>query len=128
MDPLIDATPPGPGPKLVPDLPFRHAFAWLEAPEAPAAADRAHRCYRELLAAAGLDPALPEPPPYNLLVTRRYMLLVPRTRDTYEGISVNALGFAGSFFVRDRALLETIRRLGPMRMLREVTPERMPNL
>ncbi|HEX7044988.1 MAG TPA: phosphorylase [Burkholderiales bacterium] len=126
MDALIDATPRGPGPKQVPDLPFRHAFAWLDAPEAPGAADRAHRCYRELLAAAGLDPRLPEPPPYNLLVTRRYMLLVPRTRDTYEGVSVNALGFAGSFFVRDRALLETIRNIGPMRVLREVTPECAP--
>lgn len=127
MDVLIEATPPGPGPRHVPDLPFRHAFAWLEAPEAPEAAERAHRCYRELLAAAGLDPELPEPPPYNLLVTRRYMLLVPRTRDTYEGVSVNALGFAGSFFVRDRTLLETIRRVGPMRMLREVTPKRTSN-
>ncbi|HEY8553879.1 MAG TPA: hypothetical protein VIL43_05000 [Burkholderiales bacterium] len=55
------------------------------------------------------------------------MLLVPRTRDTYEGVSVNALGFAGSFFVRDRTLLETIRRVGPMRMLREVTPKRTSN-
>ena len=55
--------------------------------------------------------------PYNLLVTRRWMLLVPRSAECVEGVSVNALGFAGSLFVRDAAQMEVIKRLGPMTVL-----------
>jgi ATP adenylyltransferase len=45
------------------------------------------------------------------------MLLVPRSEECVEGVSVNALGFAGSLFVRDAARMEVIRRLGPMTVL-----------
>ncbi|NET50188.1 MAG: phosphorylase, partial [Merismopedia sp. SIO2A8] len=34
--------------------------------------------------------------PYNLLVTRRWMLLVPRKQEHTHSISINSLGFAGS--------------------------------
>ncbi len=39
--------------------------------------------------------------PWNLLVTRRWMLVVPRLCERFEGVAINALGFAGSLFVRD---------------------------
>jgi ATP adenylyltransferase len=58
--------------------------------------------------------------PYNLLVTRRWMLLVPRTREHFGSISVNALGFAGSLFVRDDAEMDALRAEGPMGVLRAV--------
>ncbi|MEF1435428.1 hypothetical protein QWU86_11430, partial [Neisseria gonorrhoeae] len=58
--------------------------------------------------------------PYNLLVTPQWMLLVPRTLERVEGISVNALGFAGSLFVRDTAQMQIVRRLGPMTVLERV--------
>ncbi len=81
-----------------------------------------------MLSAVGFDPRLPEPPPYNLLVTRRYMLLIPRTRDAFGTVSVNALGFAGSFFVPDAERYEAIRRVGPMNLLRAVAvPEPVPD-
>jgi len=54
-----------------------------------------HATYRELLARC------PQAP-YNLLATRRWMLVVPRRQERYEKISVNALGFAGSLFVTQR--------------------------
>jgi ATP adenylyltransferase len=59
-------------------------------------------------------------PPYNLLVTREWMLLAPRSRESVGAISVNALGLVGSLLVRDEGQLEELRRLGPMRLLREV--------
>ncbi len=59
--------------------------------------------------------------PYNLLITRRWMLLVPRTREFFAGISVNALGFAGSLFVRDKKQLAAAISHGPLRVLREVS-------
>jgi ATP adenylyltransferase len=48
------------------------------------------------------------------------MLVVPRSREHFESISVNALGFAGSLFVRNRGELELVRKSGPMKILRQV--------
>jgi len=58
--------------------------------------------------------------PYNLLATRRWLLLVPRSREHYRSISVNAMGFAGSLFVRDEAELALVEETGPMSLLQEV--------
>jgi ATP adenylyltransferase len=91
-------------------LPFRHAYAVLPS------LDAMHRVYRELIAQW---PAAP----YNLLATRRWMLVVPRRQARYQSISVNALGFAGSLFVRNSDELELVRRAGPMNVLRAVTLE-----
>ncbi|SOE95187.1 ATP adenylyltransferase [Burkholderia sp. D7] len=111
----------------VPGLPFLHAFARLElAPAASLhAAHAAFDCYHALLEATGLraiemNGELHQSAPYNLLVTRRWMLLVPRYSECVEGISVNALGFAGSLFVRDAAQMEVVERLGPMSVLQRV--------
>jgi ATP adenylyltransferase len=57
------------------------------------------------------------PGPYNLLATRDWMLLVPRSAEHYESISVNALGFAGSLLARDESELELIRKRGPLEVL-----------
>ncbi len=111
-------------------LPFRHAFALLDPPlfeERERAADRMHELYRATMEAIGAveEGAANDEPrraaPYNLLVTRRWMLAVPRSRERFESISVNALGFAGSLFVRDAAEMGRLRGAGPMRVLREVS-------
>lgn len=113
---------------IVPGLAFSHAFAPLALPAArgPDLARTALARYRALLEAAGVrvidvDGASQPLAPYNLLVTPLGMLLVPRSAESVEGISVNTLGFAGSFFVRDEAQMRTIERLGPMAMLRQVS-------
>jgi len=36
-----------------------------------------------------------QPIPYNLLATREWMWLVPRCRETWEGLGANGLAFAG---------------------------------
>jgi len=48
------------------------------------------------------------------------MLIVARSRECFETISINALGFAGLLFVRTHAELERVRAVGPMRVLRAV--------
>jgi len=58
--------------------------------------------------------------PYNLLLTRRWMLVVARSRECFRGISINAMGFAGSLFVRDQEQIEWIRESGPLAVLRGV--------
>ncbi len=58
--------------------------------------------------------------PYNLLATRRLLWAVPRTRGQWQGIPVNALGFAGALLVPDDAALARLRAVGPLALLREV--------
>lgn len=110
-----------------PALPFRHALIGLPGEwGAPSAmAPRLRERYGRLLAATGIGSVtvageLRQSAPYDLLLTRRWMLLVPRSRERYAGVSVNSLGFAGSLFVAGREKLDTLRRMGPMNLLREV--------
>jgi ATP adenylyltransferase len=127
------STPLGEGPERTPidralagqapALPFPHAFVGLDLlacgpPDAVAETLLAR--YRELLKEVFED----RPPgPYNLLATRDWMLLVPRARSDWQGIEVNALGFAGALLVRGPADLERVRRSGPLALLRQVAGE-----
>ncbi len=110
----VDAVVPDPAPRgAVPALRFRHALAPLSPTEATDGG-RLLALSRALLAEVGVAPA---GQPYNLLVTPRWMMAVPRPVERWEGISVNALGFAGSLLVPDRERLEKVRRAGPIAAL-----------
>ncbi len=98
-----------------PALGFRHAFARLQ-PGQVSRPKQILETYHDLHAAAGLG----APQPYNLLVTHEWMLVVPRSRDRFEGISINSLAFAGSFFVRDARHAHAIAAAGPMSVLASV--------
>ncbi|WP_027211858.1 ATP adenylyltransferase family protein [Burkholderia sp. WSM2232] len=112
----------------VPGLGFAHAFARLDAKLADRPLELACSgldTYLHLLDATGLHAVdvngeARQSAPYNLLVTTRWMMLVPRCAEGAEGIAVNALGFAGSLFVRNDMQMQTIRRLGPMNLLQRV--------
>lgn len=58
--------------------------------------------------------------PYNLLCTRRWMMMVPRSQESYGKISINALGFAGSLLVKNQDLLTQLKAVGPMAVLQQV--------
>ena len=130
MEPLIVAARPGRLVDVVPDVPFRHAFAWLDvdlAEQPLAAAATAYETYRGMLDAlfpAAEDAAWKrqgcQPAPYNLLVTQRWMLLVPRVADEFAAIPVNALGYAGSFFIWSDGQWDALRTHGPMTVLAAV--------
>ena len=107
-------------------LTFRHAFSRLP-PQLTAAV--LHAVYRELLDRCGISAVATaegevQSAPYNLLVRRSWMLVVPRSRACFESIAVNGLGFAGSLFVRSQHDLDRVREVGPMQVLRAVaTPQ-----
>jgi ATP adenylyltransferase len=113
---------------IVPGLPFLHAYApmnpaWLDPQKDEASSLLA--CYHSLLHAVRLfvqsTAERPAPAaPYNLLVTRQWLLLVPRSQEFFEGISINALGFAGALLVKDAAQLAILRKQGPMSALQHV--------
>ncbi|MBW2273176.1 MAG: phosphorylase [Deltaproteobacteria bacterium] len=104
-----------------PELPFLHAIARLddcaEASPAQAASILLSR-YKGLCRAAGCEGASR---PYNLLATRDWLFLVPRSAGRCDGIPVNALGFAGAMLALDRAQVATIAERGPFALLADVS-------
>lgn len=120
MAPLLG----GEGPRCS-RLPFAHAFGRLPPVVAGQPVQAAHALYRALLADLGItgEPSAEgerQSAPYNLLVAADWMLVVPRVAECWQAISINALAFAGSLFVRDRQQLERIRTAGPLRVLQSV--------
>ena len=109
-----------------PDLPFVHAIAPLNLDWTTPASTLAPQLlgnYHELLEAIGLPMQAGNPMAtgaYNLLVTRKWMLMVLRSQPSYEGIAINSLGFAGSLLVRNPQELNHLKRLGPMTVLKNV--------
>ncbi len=118
--------PPGPPgrPLEVAALPFPHRLVWL-APgcwsDPQEHARHSLAAYRAALAELGLAdtfaPGERQRAPYNLLVTREWLLAVPRAGEEVAGIPVNALGYAGALLVRDEAGLATVRERGPLAIL-----------
>ncbi|MFN6558798.1 MAG: ATP adenylyltransferase family protein [Nostoc sp. ChiSLP01] len=105
----------------IPKLPFLHAFAalnpqWVESPFT--AGEATAEIYRTLLDAVGLD--VTQLGAYNLLMTREWMLIVPRSQEHFHTISVNSLGFAGALLVRNAAEMQLLKDQGPMTILKSV--------
>ncbi len=115
---------PGPGPTPMEDVvasavhgrapvPFANAVAKLDS----GGAEALDAAYRDLRRALGLhEPA----EPYNLLVTRTWMMLVPRARAECQGIPVNGLGFAGALVAKTPEQLAMLRERGPLAVLQAV--------
>lgn len=109
-----------------PKLPYRHAIAHftpLDFTQPLAVAETLLAHYHELLATLNLigSSAATEPlGAYNLLVTREWMCVIPRSQESFVGIPVNSLGFTGALLVKNQTQLEDLRVLGPLTLLTEV--------
>lgn len=111
------------------DLGFRHALGWLRNDPNGSPDTRGlemHALYRQLIGLLGITSVATaegdrQSGAYNLIATRSWMVIVPRTREHFESISINALGFAGSLFVSNDAERALVRRVGPRAMLAAVT-------
>jgi ATP adenylyltransferase len=106
-----------------PALAWRHSFVRM--PETMqstngAAGRRLHQAFRLACASLGIDPDSNPMPPFNMLTDGVWMLVIPRSRERHADISVNALGFAGSLFVRRPEQIDTVRQLGPLQLLAAV--------
>ena len=113
------------------DLPFAHSLVFWDPAqvvdcEAMALTSWTH--YMQMLRRHELGPP-PGPDDrmagsYNLLVTRRWMLLVPRVRECFQSISFNSLAFAGALLVQDPAQMDELRAAGPFAALEWVAAAR----
>ncbi len=101
-----------PGPSR--SLPFQSAARYFDEddPESALAA------YREMLERAGCVTS-GDPRPYNLLMTRRWIAVVPRSHGLWNGIPTNGLGYAGILFALDDRQLSHIRDIGPLGLLQK---------
>ena len=101
----------------IPQLPFAHGLmrlsSWVQPDQA---AEETIAGYYTLLDRLNLRAGSA----YNLLATREWLLMVPRSRESFESISVNSLGFAGSLFVRDQAQMQLLKERRPMTILTQV--------
>lgn len=110
----------------IPELPFIHAFAklnatWIESPFSGAKATL--EIYHNLLQAVGLGAmnGNQQTGAYNLLATREWMLIVPRSQESFQSISVNSLGFAGAMLVKNSSEMELLKQHTPMNILKDVS-------
>lgn len=128
VEPLLEAADVQDGSGRAAGLPFPHVFTRI-APERSAtlsdAAEMTLSLYGEMMNSLGLHSDVAQSDRidrnYNLLVTRQWMLLVPRGRERFESISLNALAFAGALLVREESEMAALRNHGPMKALEYVT-------
>ena len=77
--------------------------------------------YQQLIVKTDLDPQKSgKPAPYNLLMTREWMMVIPRSKESYKNISINSLGFAGALLVRNAEQMEQLKQIGPLTFLQKV--------
>ncbi|NEO31509.1 MAG: phosphorylase [Symploca sp. SIO3C6] len=115
----------------IPDFPFVHAIAklepaWVESPLSAAA--ETLELYYALLHTVGLSGDgvgdSSQAGAYNLLATREWILIVVRSQEEFNSISVNSLGFAGALLVKNEQQMRILKEYGPINILRSVAQSR----
>ncbi|CAD5958109.1 Protein APA1 [Planktothrix agardhii] len=110
---------------IIPEFPFVHAIAsfnpdWIN--QSSTAAIFTLELYLELLAKVGLS--VGDQPfqsgAYNLLATRNWMMIIPRSQEKFEGISINSLGFGGTLLVKNSEQLQQLKSYHPLTVLKQV--------
>ncbi|AFZ11039.1 ATP adenylyltransferase [Crinalium epipsammum PCC 9333] len=106
----------------IPSFQFKHAIAqldptWVNSPLQGASATL--DCYHTLLSYLNL-PVNSKPAPYNLLATREWMMIIARSQERFQSISINSLGFAGALLVRNEEQLQLVKELSPLTILKNV--------
>ena len=111
-----------------PRLLYRHAVARLDsrlATQPHGWRDHLLAAYHALLAQLGLSLQQGQLPPYNLLATRRWMMIIPRTAPLWMRedlkIPINAISFSGNLLIYNPRLEQFIREHGIRRILADVT-------
>lgn len=109
---------------MIPDFEFIHAITpldpnWVQSPLDSAATIL--DTYHQLLTAVQYEiNSLKQTGDYNLLITRDWMMIVPRSQESFQSIGVNAVGFAGALLVRHAEQLKLLKEIRPLNLLKNV--------
>lgn len=95
-------------------LPFHHHWQSLHGVKS---AQAWYDIYQSALQTLGWQPGRA----YNLLLTRQWLLVIPRCCANWNGISINSLAFVGSFFVMDSQQAEQLQQGGFFKVLSAVS-------
>jgi ATP adenylyltransferase len=119
ISPLLKAVKSENAIGTIPEFPFVHAFTNLDMGES---AEITLEKYHTLLQTVGIKPIENniQSGAYNLLMTRKWMLIVPRQYDEFETISVNSLGFAGALLVKNQEQMQLLKDITPINLLSKV--------
>jgi ATP adenylyltransferase len=128
IEPLLEEARFLNGLVMISGFPFLHVFARLPddiISSSYNAAEKTFELYSAMLRKVGLETPDAEifkkqSAPYCLLVTRKWMFLVPRSREFFDSISINSLGFAGALLVRNKDQMELLKKHGSMTALKSV--------
>lgn len=118
--PCLDALKHQPHLNQCPFLPYGHRVCPTPALNEP---EQWFLAYTELMENIGMGSPKHHDIPqgaYNFLITRQWMMAVPRSQEHFEGISINSLGFAGALLVKNEAQLNHLKTVGPMNVLKSV--------
>ncbi|MGB3288292.1 MAG: DUF4922 domain-containing protein [Burkholderiaceae bacterium] len=104
-----------------PKLPARHLFVRVvcgAGTDADESAASMHAAFGLACRQLGLEPdGAGLLPACNMLVQNNWLLVVPRSREHAYDVSVNALSYGGTLYVRHPEQIEPIRSVGPLAVL-----------
>lgn len=108
----------------IPELPYQQAIAFfdnLEEKSTLEVAEILDKIYNQLLKKLSLNNnPNQQADNYNLLITKKWMMMIPRSQPKFKSISVNSLGFAGALLVKNKNQLETLIKHKPLHILKKV--------
>lgn len=120
----LPATLSGQGLARHPALPMRHVFVRVRCGRGEPVNEAADSLLAGFRAACDELELVPDAdgllPPFNLLADEGWMLVIPRSRECFEGISMSAVCFGGTLYTRQPEQIESIRRVGPLQALAAV--------
>jgi ATP adenylyltransferase len=76
--------------------------------------------YQALIHTIGLNNSNSTSYSYNLIITRHWIKIALRSAPAYASISLNALGFAGIFNVRNESQVKQVKELLPSKILQGI--------
>ena len=128
IEPLLAKASYKDGLGTIPAFTFLHVFARIDAKTVKSLSDAGEKTFelycamlnRVGMASPDMGKTKRQSGPYCLLVAQDWMLLVPRSHEFFDSISINSLGFAGALLVRDKEQMERVKGCGPMTVLKEV--------
>lgn len=119
ISPLVKAAKLDNSLGTIPEFTFVHALTDINLGES---AEITFKKYHTLLQTLGINPLENniQSGAYNLLMTREWMLIVPRKFEEFESISVNSLGFAGTLLVKNQQQMQLLKNINPINLLNHV--------